>query len=94
MALMTSQNQISRYAAAASSQFGCESFHASMVLSLAKRGEGVGTRYYNHSLKKKTFRVFVPFLPVTASKVKISLNHSCCRRAGIAHFNQVVKSHC
>lgn len=28
-------------------------------------GEGVGTKYYDCSYKKKAFLMFVPFLPVT-----------------------------
>lgn len=63
MSLMTSQSQTSRYAAAASPLFGFDSFPTSMALSLAKHGEGVGTTYYDCSLK--TFLIFVPFLPVT-----------------------------
>lgn len=65
MSLMTSQSQTSRYAAATSPQFGFDSFPTSMALSLAKCGEGVGTRYYDCCLKKKTFLIFVPFLPAT-----------------------------
>lgn len=57
-----------------------------------------GTRYCDHPLRKKTFLSFSSHScqqqdSEVASKVKRSLNHRCCRRAGIAHFNQVVKSH-
>lgn len=65
MSLMTSQSQTSRYAAATSPPFGFYSFPTSRALPLAKHGEGVGTRYYDSSLRKKTFLIFVSFLPVT-----------------------------
>lgn len=63
--MMTSQSQTSRYAAATSPQFGCDSFPTSMALCLAKHAEKLGTRHYDCSLKEKTFLIFVPVLPVT-----------------------------
>lgn len=79
-----------------SPRFGFDSFPTSKSLSLGRHEEMVqGTVtilwerkpsfFSSHSCQQQDSEV--------ASKVKRSLNHRCCRRAGIAHFNQAVKSH-